>query len=1002
MRLLGLGLQIALVWLVDAAVYQNYADLPGGGYDFIIIGGGTAGSVLANRLTEISRISVLVLEAGGSAEGVLNSVIPFNWGQLANTALDWNYTTSPQAGLGQRALPYPRGHVLGGSSQINGLVYTRGSSEDFDRYATMTGDQGWSWSGLQPYIRKNEHFTRPVDRHNITGEFNPIVHGYLGVNSVTLQGYSYEIDNRTIEATKDLPNEFPFNLDANSGYHLGIGYTQYTILNGSRSSAATSYLASEYLSRPNLHVLLYTRVTRVIPASNSAPLSFQSVEFTQDAGVSFQQLLARKEVILAAGAIGTPNILLHSGIGDSATLSGLGITPLHHLPSVGQNLTDHPASGIFWEVNATDTYETMNRNPTLAAQALAQWTANHTGPLCASTASEIGWLRIPDNSTIFQQYRDPAAGPHTAHYELITYNGLFGPTPPTGNYMSIMFAVASPASRGSVTIDSNNSMADPIIDPNFYASPFDLFVAREALRSARRFVQAPAWNGFVLAPTMDLTSDADLDQYLRDTSITAYHPVGTAAMSARNATYGVVNPDLLVKGLTGLRIVDASVLPMVPAAHTQAAVYMFFVTNSTSSGVPGPGGGLDVFEIVVKDGYGNWTGIFVDGGVLAVENVGQASFELGISDQEPIHEILSSSDLPLLGDTTSNQALIFSPAFAVEKLPKPSYPNYTLPVANSSQPPPPLGSPNFTLIISPTAASSPLTTLPQTGCFLSSQKSAGTLTSENLWLRDTTRWRTKWLMEALNPATNYTAYVVQDRTKVSGPMYFATKSASFACPLVHELPYCPNVAYTVPLPPPPTGSNAYTAANLPETVTTPLLSYMTNFTTVLTTFACGRDWYSPIVACDDCQREYRRWLCTITFTRCGEPSPSNPTAYTSSPPAPDATGLSALQPSDESDPSAPQKVFSALIPQSTEIRTARSPTLPAMNSDYLMLLPCLEVCNAVDRACPNFLGFTCPTAQFNAAASYGVGYIDSADGDEGQGATGGAQDRWGNIWCNGS
>lgn len=218
---------------------------------------------------------------------------------------------------------------------------------------------------------------------------------------------------------------------------------------------------------------------------------------------------------------------------------------------------------------------------------------------------------------------------------------------------------------------------------------------------------------------------------------------------------------------------------------------------------------------------------------------------------------------------------------------------------------------------------------------------------------------------------------------------------------MHSLPYCPNIAYTVPLPPPPLGSNTYDAKNLPAAISTPLLSYLTNFTTTLTTFACGRDWYSPLVGCDDCQREYRRWLCTITFTRCGEPSPTNPNSFTAVPPEPDATGRSAVQPTKGVGGSQPQKVFSALVPQSTGISKARSPTLPAMNSAYNMLLPCLERCTAVDRACPNFLGFACPDVRFNAAASYGVGYVDSVDDDEGQGVTGTSQDRWGNIWCNG-
>ncbi|KAG6815403.1 hypothetical protein H0H87_002205 [Tephrocybe sp. NHM501043] len=431
----------------------------------------------------------------------------------------------------------------------------------------------------------------------------------------------------------------------------------------------------------------------------------------------------------------------------------------------------------------------------------------------------------------------------------------------------------------------------------------------------------------------------------------------------------------------------------------------FFVTNSSSPGIPGSTGGTDVFEIQITNGLGNWTGTFANGGVLAIEDVGKASFELGISDQldDPIHALLPDTDLPLLGDTTSNQALIFSPSFLNVELFVPSWPNYTLPPANLSQPTLPSSSPNYTLVISPTSSSRPLASLPQTGCMLATQKSTGTVINQGLWLRDSNGWRSQWLVEALTPATNYTAYVIQDSTKVGGPMYFTTKSASFSCPLVFGLPYCPGVAYTVPLPQPPATSRSrvYTAANVPEQITTPLISYLTNFTITLSSFACGRDMYSPIVTCADCSRAYRKWLCSITFTRCGESSPANPNSFTTTVSDPWATGVSAAQPKDTKDPSAPQKVFSALVPQSTDISKARSPTLPAMGSPYYMLLPCIETCNVVDRMCPGLVGFTCPTSQFNAAASYGVGYVDSADGDEGQGATGASQDRWGNIWCNG-
>lgn len=306
-----------------------------------------------------------------------------------------------------------------------------------------------------------------------------------------------------------------------------------------------------------------------------------------------------------------------------------------------------------------------------------------------------------------------------------------------------------------------------------------------------------------------------------------------------------------------------------------------------------------------------------------------------------------------------------------------------------SQPEAPASNPNFTVKVFPTSTG--FANKPQTACFLQSQKSTGTIAIEKQWARDQSGWRTQWLLGGLTPVTNYTGFVLQN-TSVSGPIYFTTKSAAFNCPLVHSLPYCPSVAYAVPLPAPPTGSLAYDDTNMPSGVSTPVLSYMANFTTVLTTFACGRDWYSPLVGCNDCQREYRAWLCSISFTRCTEPSPTNPDSFTAIPASPGATGLSASR-------GGAQQVLSAIVPQETS-DTARNANLPPLGTGYSALLPCLEQCNRVDRACPPFVGFKCPTNSFNGGASYGIGYIDSADGNRDSGLTGVAQDRWGNVWCN--
>ncbi|KAJ7680733.1 aryl-alcohol oxidase [Mycena polygramma] len=561
--------------LCSGAIVENVADLINLNlkFDFIVVGGGTAGNVVANRLSENPNYSVLVLEAGGSNANVLNIIVPaFGPQATPDTPQDWNYTTTPQAGLNGRSIAYPRGFVLGGSSSVNYMVYTRGSKDDFDRWAAVTGDDGWSWDNLIPYMKKNERFSPPSDHHNTTGQFNPAVHGFDGINSVSLAGFPSPIDSRVIETTAELA-QYPFNLDMNSGYQLGIGWAQTTIRNGSRSSSATSYLAPQFVGRPNLHVLLHARVTRVLRTASNA---FRTVEFVQDLkGKSFT-LTAGKELILSAGSIGTPNILLHSGIGNSSTLAALGINPVHNLPSVGQNLSDHALTFLSFLVNSNNTFETAERNATLAAEQLAQWNTTRTGPLVDPPTNQLGWFRIPNNSTIFERFSDPAAGPNTSHYELIFVNGMLAPPPPTGNFLSVTPAVVSPTSRGSVILNNSDPLSVPVIDPNFLGSEFDKFVMREGVKSALRFVTAPAWQDYVISSVgvNSTSTETDIDDFVRANGGSVFHPAGTASMSPKHAPWGVVDPDLSVKGLRGLRIVDLSVVPFIPAAHTQAAAYI--------------------------------------------------------------------------------------------------------------------------------------------------------------------------------------------------------------------------------------------------------------------------------------------------------------------------------------------------------------------------------------------------------------------------------------------
>ncbi|KAG7450004.1 aryl-alcohol-oxidase from pleurotus Eryingii [Guyanagaster necrorhizus] len=565
-----------LASICSATIYERLSDVPTQDFDYIIVGGGTAGNVLANRLTEQKNTSVLVLEAGQSTADVLLSQVPFFCTEATpNTLLDWNFTTTSQSGLNGRSIPYVRGFGLGGSSAVNYMTYTRGSSEDYDRYAGVTGDQGWGWNKMRPYILKTERFVAPADHHNTTGQFNPIVHNFDGMNSVSLPGYPRTIDERVIQVTGELPDEFPFNLDLNSGYHLGIGWHQKSIGNGTRSTSETAYLGPGYVDRENLHVLVHAYVTRILSLNDSnsdgLPL-FNAVEFTQDAGATIQTLSPPKlkEIILSAGSLGTPHILLNSGVGDADELSALGISSTVHLPDVGKNLTDHPMWNLAWTVNDTNTLENVYwRNETFQAEALEEWQVNRTGFVANTFSNHLGFFRVGEGVL----KKEPCAGRRTGSYELIFSGGIpSGPIPTTGDYMTVSTVVVCPLSRGNVTINSTDPLAPPVINPNFFSHPQDMTVMQQAVQGAIKFATAPVWEDYILGLATNIT---DLEGGIRNGAVTTNHPVSTASMSPRNAPWGVVDPDLKLKKAVGVRIVDASVLPFIPAGHTQAAVYAF-------------------------------------------------------------------------------------------------------------------------------------------------------------------------------------------------------------------------------------------------------------------------------------------------------------------------------------------------------------------------------------------------------------------------------------------
>ncbi|KAJ7242968.1 GMC oxidoreductase-domain-containing protein [Mycena rebaudengoi] len=349
---------------------------------------------------------------------------------------------------------------------------------------------------------------------------------------------------------------------------------QSTVGDGTRSTSATAYLAAKYVQRKNLHVLLEAQVSKLVNVSKvKGKLTFGGVQFRQ--GGTLFTAKASKEIILAAGAVGSPQILMNSGIGSRKLLNTAGVPTVLDLPSVGQNASDHTGFATSWSVNSTETIDSVNQNSTRFDEAFAEWNKSHTGPFVEFGATHVAWLRLDDDAPIFVDHPDPSAGPNTPHIELFFNPG--GLTGAVGNFISILMVMITPAGRGSISINSSNPFDPPVIDPGLLASDFDLLTLREALKRAQKFVSAPVWKNYIIAPTEDLenTPGEALDKHIRNSALAGLHMVGSAGMSARNAGYGVVDPDLLVKGVSGLRIIDASVIPIVPAAHPQAAIYAF-------------------------------------------------------------------------------------------------------------------------------------------------------------------------------------------------------------------------------------------------------------------------------------------------------------------------------------------------------------------------------------------------------------------------------------------
>ena len=517
-------------------------------FDYIVVGAGSSGCVVAARLAERSNRSICVLEAGPRDRHPMIH-IPVGWMKLMrNPHLNWMYEAEPSAWTGGRRIAVPRGKVLGGSSSINGNVFNRGAPSDFDHWA-QRGNLGWSYADLLPLFKRMENWMGPDDAH---------LRGKGGALKVTPSPWVHPLCEAFLDSAESLG--IPRNPDYNGTRQFGASYTQRTISGGRRQSAAVAFLRPALRNR-NLSVRTHAQATQIMFKDNRA------VGIRYRSGDQSFTIRARREIILCGGVINSPQLLQISGIGEPQHLSDIGLATKKALPGVGENLRDHFTPRFTARVKATRTFNEKAHGPAFLGE-IARWLVGKPSILSLPATACYAFAKsdpILDESDLQITFM-PACYREGVQSQLDELPG-----------MTLAAWQQRPESVGYVKAKSSNPFVAPQIQPNYLSAEIDQIVLLAGLKLVRQLMHAkpmqPYFDGEIY-PGPDVQSDDELLETARERGTTTFHMMGTCRMGPKNDPSAVVDPQLRVHGLSGLRVADASIMPTMPAANTNAACYL--------------------------------------------------------------------------------------------------------------------------------------------------------------------------------------------------------------------------------------------------------------------------------------------------------------------------------------------------------------------------------------------------------------------------------------------